>query len=55
METKIFAKLEELAKQREQLLAQLNATIGAEQALRSLLENKSACNKEGNATNENSN
>ncbi len=38
MEAKINEKLTQLAAQREQLLAQLNAVIGAEQALRQLLE-----------------
>ena len=46
MEKKIIAKLEELSKQREQLLAQLNAIIGAEQTLRSLLENDSSSKEE---------
>ena len=38
MEEKIKQKLEELAKQKEQALAQLNAILGAEQALKALLE-----------------
>jgi hypothetical protein len=38
MEEKIKQKLEELAKQKEQTLAQLNAILGAEQALQTLLE-----------------
>ena len=38
MEEKIKAKLEEIAKQKEQLVAQLNALMGAEQTLLSLLE-----------------
>ena len=38
MEKKIQAKLAELAQQKEQALAQLNAILGAEQALRQLLE-----------------
>ena len=38
MEEKIKAKLEEIAKQKEQLVAQLNALMGAEQTLRALLE-----------------
>ena len=38
MEEKIKAKLAELAQQKEQALAQLNAILGAEQALRQLLE-----------------
>jgi hypothetical protein len=37
MEAKIRAKLAELAKTKEQLLAQLNAILGAEQALQELL------------------
>ena len=40
MEEKIKQKLEELAKQKEQTLAQLNAILGAEQALQTLLEQK---------------
>ena len=40
MEEKIRQKLEELAKQKEQTLAQLNAILGAEQALQALLEGK---------------
>lgn len=40
MEEQIKAKLEEIAKQKEQALAQLNALLGAEQALNSLLEGK---------------
>ena len=40
MEEKIRQKLEELAKQKEQILAQLNAILGAEQALQALLEGK---------------
>lgn len=40
MEQQIKAKLEEIAKQKEQALAQLNALLGAEQALNSLLEEK---------------
>ncbi len=38
MEEKIKQKLEELAKQKEQALAQLNAILGAQQALQALLE-----------------
>jgi len=38
VEEKIKAKLAELAQQKEQALAQLNAILGAEQALRQLLE-----------------
>ena len=40
MEEKIRQKLEELAKQKEQTLAQLNAILGAEQALQALLDEK---------------
>ena len=35
---RIQAKLKELAQQKEQALAQLNAILGAEQALQQLLE-----------------
>jgi predicted secreted protein len=38
MEERIQTTLAELAKQKEQALAQLNAILGAEQALRQLLE-----------------
>jgi hypothetical protein len=38
MQAKIQAKLTELAQQKEQALAQLNAILGAEQALQQLLE-----------------
>ena len=38
MEERIRAKLTELAQQKEQALAQLNAILGAEQALQQLLE-----------------
>jgi hypothetical protein len=38
MEERIQAKLAELAQQKEQALAQLNAILGAEQALQQLLE-----------------
>ena len=38
MEERIRAKLNELAQQKEQVLAQLNAILGAEQALQQLLE-----------------
>ncbi len=38
MEERIKQKLEELTKQKEQALAQLNAILGAEQALKALLE-----------------
>ncbi len=39
MEEKVKSKLEELAKAREEVLAQLNAILGAEQALKEILEN----------------
>ena len=38
MTERIKAKLTELAQQKEQALAQLNAILGAEQALQQLLE-----------------
>jgi len=38
MEDRIRVKLTELAQQKEQALAQLNAILGAEQALQQLLE-----------------
>ncbi|MBR4766755.1 MAG: hypothetical protein IK085_08340 [Clostridia bacterium] len=38
MEEKIKAKLDEIAKQKEQLVAQLNALMGAEQTLLELLK-----------------
>ena len=38
MEEKIRQKLEELKNQKEQTLAQLNAILGAEQALQALLD-----------------
>ena len=38
MEEKLKKKLEEIEKQKEQTLAQLNAILGAEQAIKSLLE-----------------
>lgn len=38
MTDRIQAKLTELAQQKEQTLAQLNAILGAEQALQQLLE-----------------
>jgi hypothetical protein len=38
MNDRIQAKLTELAQQKEQALAQLNAILGAEQALQQLLE-----------------
>jgi len=44
MEDRIRKELERLSQQKEQALAQLNAILGAEQALRQLLEPE---NKEG--------
>ena len=41
MEERIQTKLAELALQKEQTMAQLNAILGAEQALRQLLEPES--------------
>ena len=38
MEERIRTKLKDLAQQKEQALAQLNAILGAEQALQQLLE-----------------
>ena len=38
MTERIIAELAKLAQQKEQALAQLNAILGAEQALRQLLE-----------------
>jgi len=38
MENRIRKELEKLAQQKEQALAQLNAILGAEQALQQLLE-----------------
>ena len=38
MEQRIQAKLAELAQQKEQAIANLNAILGAEQALQQLLE-----------------
>ena len=38
MEKRIQAKLDELAQQKEQTIAQLNAILGAEEILRALLE-----------------
>jgi hypothetical protein len=38
MQEKIRAKLAELSQQKEHAIAQLNAILGAEQALKSLLE-----------------
>lgn len=40
MEEKVKTKLSELAKQKEQILAQLNAILGAEQILNELLSGK---------------
>jgi hypothetical protein len=40
MEEKIKAKLEELSKAKEQAVAQLNAILGAEQALKDILCDK---------------
>lgn len=48
---KINKKLAQLASQREQLLAQLNAVIGAEQALRQLLEEDGEVHTDENGTN----
>lgn len=48
---KINEKLAQLAAQREQLLAQINAVIGAEQALRQLLEDNSEVQKNENDKN----
>jgi hypothetical protein len=45
MEEKIKAKLAELVAQKEQVLAQLNAILGAEQALKQILAENS--NQEG--------
>lgn len=45
---KINEKLTQLAVQREQLLAQLNAVIGAEQALKQLLESDSEVHSDEN-------
>ena len=42
----ITKKLTELSAQKEQLLAQLNAVIGAEQVLKELLSGKEASNRE---------
>lgn len=38
MKEQIIAKLDELSKQKEQAVAQLNAILGAEQALQELLK-----------------
>ena len=48
---KINEKLAQLAAQREQLLAQINAVIGAEQALRQLLEDNSEVQENENDKN----
>lgn len=45
MHNKIKEKLSELERQKEQLLAQLNAVIGAEQALNQLLTEEVAENE----------
>lgn len=42
MEEQIKAKLTELAAQKEQALAQLNAILGAEQVLKQLLETEAS-------------
>ncbi len=47
MKEKIEAKLKEIAAQREQLVAQVNALIGAEQALRELLFNEEKSESDG--------
>ncbi len=44
MKELIEKKLEELAQQKEQALAQLNAILGAEQTLKSLLEEEAKKN-----------
>ena len=46
MEDKIKVKLAELAAQKEQALAQLNAILGAEQALKQLLETEAASDEQ---------
>lgn len=46
MEQIIKARLEELAKQKEQAIAQLNAILGAEQELTTLLEEAAKTNDE---------
>lgn len=51
MEAKIKEKLTQLGTQREQLLAQLNAVIGAEQALKQLLEDN--CEVQNNEADKN--
>lgn len=45
MQVKIQEKLAQLATQREQILAQLNAVLGAEQALKQLLDDSSEVQK----------
>lgn len=47
MEDRIKAKLAELAAQKEQALAQLNAILGAEQALKQILADDENNNQEG--------
>ena len=47
MEEKIKQKLKELAKQKESILAQLNAVMGAEQVLTALL-NEEEVTPDGN-------
>lgn len=46
---RINEKLTQLAAQREQLLAQLNAVIGAEQALKQLLEGECEVHSDENS------
>ena len=46
MEERIKAKLSELAAQKEQALAQLNAILGAEQALKQLLETEAVADEQ---------
>lgn len=46
MEDKIKVKLAELAAQKEQALAQLNAILGAEQALKQLLETEAVSDEQ---------
>lgn len=45
MKDKLEKKLVELAKQKEQIVAQLNAVMGAEQVIQAMLEEE---NKNGN-------
>ena len=49
MEEKIKAKLTELKAQKDKILAQLNAIIGAEQALTQLLESEADKNANNNS------